>query len=388
MMKSTVSARVAVVGAGVAGVSCARQLADAGHAVQLFDKSRGVGGRLATRQVEWVDEHGGPREAAFDHGAPGFTARSADFAAFVGAAQRAGWLAPWAPVLAPSSHEALDALTRWVPVPDMPSLCRRLLGDLPLHLSSPVEALWHGADGWQLACAGGRIVEGFDQLVLALPPQQVATLLHPHRADWAQQARALSMLSCWTLMGVAESAEAVAWEQALPTRGPLSSITRNESKPGRAGAPRGVHWVAHATADWSQTHLETPAAEVQALLQAALADALGQALSWNIARVHRWRYACVPRAIATVPGRCWWDASLGLGVCGDALGGAGVEGAWACAKALAGAMRTSAGPLAPRPKTPPPPQPHGAGFQSPPRRQGLGAFPSSFLGLRNEGSTP
>ena len=42
---------VAVVGAGLAGVACARGLQAAGVEVTVFDKSRGVGGRLATRRT-------------------------------------------------------------------------------------------------------------------------------------------------------------------------------------------------------------------------------------------------------------------------------------------------------------------------------------------------
>jgi predicted NAD/FAD-dependent oxidoreductase len=36
-----------------------------------------------------------------------------------------------------------------------------------------------------------------------------------------------------------------------------------------------------------------------------------------------------------VTGLCDWDADAGLGACGDALGGAGVEGAWLSGRALA-----------------------------------------------------
>ncbi|NJK46404.1 MAG: FAD-dependent oxidoreductase [Pleurocapsa sp. SU_196_0] len=57
---------VLVIGAGLAGLSAARDLARAGFAVRLLDKSRGVGGRTATRRIEG---------ATFDHGAPFFTVR-------------------------------------------------------------------------------------------------------------------------------------------------------------------------------------------------------------------------------------------------------------------------------------------------------------------------
>lgn len=43
----------------------------------------------------------------------------------------------------------------------------------------------------------------------------------------------------------------------------------------------------------------------------------------------------MPQASGAEPVRqCWWDATRGLGVCGDFLGGNGVEGAWQSAQAL------------------------------------------------------
>ena len=60
----------AVVGAGMAGVACARTLLQAGHRVTLLEKSRGFGGRMATRRTEF---------GGFDHGAQYFTVRDARF---------------------------------------------------------------------------------------------------------------------------------------------------------------------------------------------------------------------------------------------------------------------------------------------------------------------
>ena len=54
-------ADLVVIGAGMAGLTVARGAVEAGLAVQMIDKGRGLGGRLATRRAE-----GGLR---FDHGA-------------------------------------------------------------------------------------------------------------------------------------------------------------------------------------------------------------------------------------------------------------------------------------------------------------------------------
>lgn len=52
---------VAVVGAGLAGLSCAKRLKELGFGVVILEKSRGLGGRVATRRLQdtWVD-HGNP----------------------------------------------------------------------------------------------------------------------------------------------------------------------------------------------------------------------------------------------------------------------------------------------------------------------------------------
>jgi predicted NAD/FAD-dependent oxidoreductase len=52
--------RIAVIGAGIAGLACAREIARADVAVTVFEKARGLGGRLATRR---------DGNLAFDHGA-------------------------------------------------------------------------------------------------------------------------------------------------------------------------------------------------------------------------------------------------------------------------------------------------------------------------------
>ena len=53
--------RMAIIGASIAGLSCAESLRRGGHEVTVFEKNRGIGGRIATRRT--------PEDLRFDHGA-------------------------------------------------------------------------------------------------------------------------------------------------------------------------------------------------------------------------------------------------------------------------------------------------------------------------------
>ncbi len=310
-------------------------MSQAGFAVHVVDKSRGAGGRLATRRLEWRDPSGRPRITAFDHGAPGFTASRADFRRFLAVSSQPGSLAEWTPTLAVGSRPLDDAAALCLPTPDMPSLCRGLLRDIPASWSFAVDRLLRGPLGWQIESGGSTLPGHFDAVLLALPPAQAAPLLAPHRSDWAQRASLALMQPCWTLMGVARRPVSDRqWDVARPEQGPLAWVMRNDARPGRESPADEAHWVVHARADWSRQHLEAPAAWVQARMQAAMSDWLGEPIDWQHVVVHRWRYA-MPQASGDAPARrCWWDAARGLGVCGDFLGGTGVEGAWHSAQAL------------------------------------------------------
>jgi predicted NAD/FAD-dependent oxidoreductase len=290
---------------------------------------------MATRCVEWVDRLGEPCSTRFDHGAIAITAQSVAFKTFVDQAVRAGWLAAWAPVMADGSLPLEDGRKLYVGVPDMPALARRLLDGAMATWSFAVDCLHKGPLGWQVAAAGERHPTTFDAVVLAIPPALVAPLLGPHRSDWARHASLAAMQPCWSLMGIADAPETgPGWNLARPPTGPLAWVVRNDARPGRDRVPGKAHWVAHARSGWSRRHLERPAAWVQQQMQSALADVCGGPVDWQQCVVHRWRYA-LPQKQRVMPTRsCWWDAAQGLGVCGDFLGSAGVEGAWLSAQAL------------------------------------------------------
>jgi predicted NAD/FAD-dependent oxidoreductase len=323
----------------VSGATCAHALSHAGHAVQVFDKSRGAGGRMSTRRAEWVDRQGHSQLSRFDHGAPCFTAHEPAFQRFISDAIGQAWLTPWQPRLAPQSLPLPHAGPHYLATPDLPAMCRQLLDGIDSHWSCEVTALRREQGLWVLEQGQGVASEGFDAVVLAMPPIQAATLLEHHQMDWAARAAAVPMQPCWTLMGVTEaSALPQAWDMARPESGALAWIMRNDARPGRELVSGQAHWVLHASADWSRRHLEQDAAQVQADLQAALAEFLGEPIDWLYATAHRWRYAMPDRSTAAPADPCWWDAAQGLGVCGDFFTGTGVEGAWLAGRALAQAM--------------------------------------------------
>jgi predicted NAD/FAD-dependent oxidoreductase len=337
-----------VIGTGIAGAACAQALSLAGHGVSLFDKARGPGGRMATRRADWVDASGQARTTRFNHGAVAIAAGSEAFQAFVRQARHAGWLVEWAPTLAAHSLPLEHDGPLHLPLPGMSALCRHLLGRLPARWSFEVEQLQQGARGWQLRAEGEHQGTDFDAVVLALPPAQATPLLGAHRPDWARRASVASMQPCWTLMGVAQAGEAgrdaaLPWDLAQPAAGPLACIVRSDLLPGSERVQGQAQWVLHARAGWSRRHLEQPQAWVQQQLQDALGSYLGHPVTWLHCTVHRWRYA-MPQAhgLASADG-CWWDPTRGLGVCGDFLGGASIEGAWASGRALSQAMLESAG---------------------------------------------
>lgn len=312
---------IAVIGAGLAGVTCAQGLAQAGRRVALFDKSRGVGGRMATRRGESV---------AFDHGAQYFTARDAAFVAQVASWQQQGVVATWEARIA-----AWDgALTwpsqqpRYVAVPGMSALCRHAMGAVTLHAERRLLGLQRDATGWCLSFAGGELHA--QQVVLALPAPQAAVLL-PQDHRWQAQVAAVEMSPSWTVLLHVETSLLVQFDGCFINTGPLGWIARNNSKPGR---PTGEAWVLQATPAWSTQHLEATPQEVIAQLLAALGEIVPLAAVADVS-AHRWRYALAHAPLGD--GYLWGDD--GLGLCGDWLHGSRVEGAWLSGRKLSAAMR-------------------------------------------------
>jgi len=337
MSALTVPSKIAVIGSGVAGSACASSLQRAGMRVTMFDKARGAGGRMATRRASWVDPQGQEQSVEFDHGAPCFTAEHPRFRALMRRAEAVGCVVRWQPRV---HLERPGTLVRdgFVAAPTMSALCRHLLAGVELKWEHSVRRLQRDEAGWQVVVEGGAVHGPYDQVMLALPAAQSALLVAGHQDAWADGLAAVASEPCWTLMAVTDDVE-WHWDAAESMREPLEWVIRNDRKPGRAALPGRATWVAHAHAAWSSRHLEDDPAAVREALCAALNAMLpqgGHGLRWHHASVHRWRQALVAPSQGPAPAvECWWDGSLGLGVCGDVSGGRSVESAWRSGDELA-----------------------------------------------------
>lgn len=327
---STPSApRLAVVGAGLAGLVCASRAARAGWAVRVFEKARGAGGRLSTRRVG---------ELHFDHGVQYFTARDPEFAAFVDEAVAAGAAAPWACRVATISRGSVtpevDGPARFVGTPGMSGLVKPLAAEAELHRSTRVGAIVRDGGAWRLASAEGDPLGSFDAVVVAAPAPQAAPLLAAAPA-LAARAAAIPMRPCWAgLVAFVEPlAAAAGFDAAFVEGSPLAWIARNAAKPGR---PEGEAWVLHATASWSEERVDATPDDVAGALADALREILGQALPPVVHRsAHRWLYALPAGAAGSAAGPCLWDPALRIGACGDWCLEGRVEAAFRSGAALA-----------------------------------------------------
>ncbi len=306
---------VAIIGAGIAGLSCADALVGQGWRVTLFDKGRKAGGRMASRRIETA--HG---EASFDFGAQYFTVRDAGFAAEVGRWEQAGIAARW-----PEARS--DA---WIGVPTMNVVVREMAARHEVRFMHHVSGLAREGNHWRLL-GEGMPAEHFDAAVLALPAEQAAPILTLHDFELARTALFARSQPCWSGM--------FAFPTALPHAsgilrncGILAWAARDSAKPGRAGPES---WVVQASPQWSTAHLERQPEEIAPLLLAALEEATGTAALTPLAHsVHRWRYAL---SAGTGLGSLW-NGSKRIGACGDWLLGPRVECAWVSGRMLAERM--------------------------------------------------
>ena len=312
--------RIAVIGAGISGLTCARLLRDQGLRVTVLDKSGDIGGRLATRRTA---------EGSWNHGAPSLGARGAAFADFLVDLEAAGSVRRCA------SGEGQEALS-WQGWPDMRETLRPLQTDLEVIFRAEVIRIVRQDECWLAETASGDTHGPFESLLLTLPAPQTHALLA--RSDIAApwQPDDVVMSPCWSLL--------LGFETAVPElRRVGSGHVLGVVVPGAAvSAPDAgtfaETWVVHATDGWSLAHLECSREAVIPLLLSDLNQQLAEIslpalqLPPACASAHRWRYARTLRPLGS--SHIWLEAQR-LGIGGDWCLGARAEDAFVSGRSLA-----------------------------------------------------
>jgi renalase len=324
---------VGVIGAGIAGLACAERLLRAGLRVTVYEKSRGIGGRVATRRTD--------TGTTFDHGAQYFTVREAEFREQVQAWVAAGVAAAWPGRIVSLERGAVTQLDdqppRYVGVPTMNAIAKSLAAGVDARTNVTVRALWEVDGKWQLEDSAGTRHGPYDVIVSTAPPPQSLSLVGGLSDTLGQALARVTMRPCWAVLLEMQDSLAAEFDGAFVADSPLAWIARNSSKPGRLPAEC---WVLHASAEWSQAHLAEPAQEVAAVLANEFWRVTGgPAHAAKSITAHRWRYA-LPQD--PLPARHLFDRARNLAACGDWCGGPRVEGAFVSGWSLAEAILSGA----------------------------------------------
>ncbi len=303
--------KVAVIGAGMAGLTCAQELHQRGVDVVVFDKGRGLGGRMATRRAE-----GGFQ---FDHGAQVLLAQGVPFAEMLKRAEAAGAAARWSP-----GGEDLG----YVGQPGMTGLAKYLGAGLGIHKETRVDRIANSNGRWTLSWDGGE--DTFDRVVVTTPAPQLRELLPEGHAFDAALGNVTMDPSLTLMVGLAAPIR-LPFETRTAPEAELAWIACDSTKPAR---PDTTCIVAQASRAWSLEHLELDKDAFARAMLPLLADAIGADPIADPAYVsgHRWRYAFV----STPLGQPFLADDAGtLFAGGDWCLGARAEHAWESGQAIA-----------------------------------------------------
>jgi len=321
---------IAIIGAGMSGLTCARELSGLGFQVHVYDKGRGVSGRMSLRRV--LPEHGLP-SFQFDHGAQYFTARSPEFQK-----QVQDWLdrevvAEWNGPFVSISNGTVGPDPggndpRYVGVPGMNQVCRDLAEEVCVTCGIRVTGLEKTDEGWQLSAETSATKEPltldstFDAVICTIPASQAKELL-PDGVSFHRDLEAVKIAPCRAAMVTFAEKLDVGFGGAFVQNSILRWIAREPTKPGRSDSE---NWVLHASPEWSAEHLEDDNETAAKHLLGALAEVLGRPLpETQQLSAHSWHFAIPENPLER---EALIDRERKLLACGDWCAQSRVEGAF------------------------------------------------------------
>lgn len=311
--------RVIIVGAGLSGLMAARELVRDGHEVTVFDKGRGVGGRLATRRID---------AARLDHGAQFFTARSDEFAGHVDEWVRAGAAHEWC-----RGFGSADGHPRYVGTGGMTAIAKHLAQGIDVRTATLVFSLAQHESGVRVTLDDGSHHD-CDAAILTAPIPQSFSLMFSAGIEMPEDLRTIDYERTLGLLAVLDGPN-----HMVPAPGGLqdpdevfSFIGDNAAK----GASTLPALTFHANPAWSLAHFDDDLDHIRQLLTQAAQPWLGKT-HIVASEPKKWRFA--------TPTRTWsepsWSTPDGrITLAGDAFAGPKMEGAALSGLAAARAVVT------------------------------------------------
>jgi predicted NAD/FAD-dependent oxidoreductase len=280
--------KVAIIGAGVAGLTAASKL-NAVADVEVFEKSWRAGGRMTSREKAY----------AFDHGAQYFTARSNAFKAFIEPFIQRGIIEPWLARFVEYNRRTVSSRRMWdskfphyVAVPGMNALCLALAAELNVRYETRVVSVQAEGSCWQLKDSDDALLGSYDWVITAVPAEQAIELM-PDCFKHIQSIRQKKMLACYTLMLGFKRGFNIGFDAALITNADISWISVNSSKPGR---PSDFTLLVHSSNAWAEDNIDMQDVYVMQHLITELCDVIEQDVSAaDYVDLHRWRYANIAK---------------------------------------------------------------------------------------------
>ena len=330
---------VAIIGAGISGLRAAGELSCTGLKATVFEKSRGLGGRAATRR--W---NGLP----MDHGAQFFTARSPEFRQQVAQWTAQGICHEWTRgfhryeggnLLAPDD----DGHPRYACREGMSTLGRTMAaaGNIEVERQAKVVSVRADQGVWALVSEDGRAFAARALVVTCPPPQGVALLAEaaPEATDFL---RSVEMEPCLAV-AAAFSRRELDWHGIQSDDATVSWIGHDTSK--RPDLHEGKTVVViHASPAFSRENYGGAEDDVARKLLSRAGEMAGTNLSSPEEYfLQRWRYA-QPVAALNEDRAPIFGEPAPLVLAGECFAGGKIEGAWLSGRAagrLAGERSSS-----------------------------------------------
>ena len=322
--------KIAIIGAGIGGLTLANRLF-VDSDVTVFEKARGVGGRMSTRHNDMF---------TFDHGTQFFTVRDKRFAAYVAPHLSSGLIQEWKGkvITVQAGNKTTDRLwfePHYVACPGMNSLCKKLAENITVIANCEVAPLGQkAATGWTLSDKDNRELGTFDLVISTAPPVQTSRLFDAYLPQDAALRRS-KLLACYTMMFGSSQKWKQSWIAAKIHGSPIEWISVNSSKPDRDHNLTTL--VVHSSNTWAEENANNDLKEMELHLRHELNKVLQLDISTpDYFSLHRWRYALLDKAhhdesrIAA-----YYDDTLQLASVGDWGSRSRVEDVWIEANNLA-----------------------------------------------------